>query len=100
MPRVSCALFGFVYLGRQGDRLKIGATLNPQRRKRQIETATGREFDDFVAYHVYAPAACERWLHGEWDDWRTLGEWFADGPELFAEIAEYLEPRQARLDIA
>ena len=87
-------IYGYVYCGQVGGRTKIGRSGHPERRRRQIETASGIEFDQWQCWHVYAPAACERHLHARYAEHRGVGEWF-DAPLLEA-LAEYLEGKTVR----
>ena len=98
--RIETALTGYLYLAVADDLLKIGISSNPERRKRQLETATGRSVSKFASFRVYGPAACERYLHRRWKFLRCHGEWFSCGPKLFDVLAKYLQSRQVSLDFS
>ena len=82
-----------------GDKLKIGITAAPERRRRALETGTGEKVGRWAQYWVYAPGACERQLHGMCGVFRLEGEYFCHGPRLFEELSSYLLPKQAKVDI-
>ena len=75
-------LFGYVYIGHRGGLTKIGSTLDPNRRKRQIETASGIKFTEFSIFHTYAYIACERYCLNVVKSRLTEGEWFRDSDGL------------------
>lgn len=70
----------YVYVARCGDRLKIGTSVQPDKRLRNIETQSGKEFDE--VWLIEGNRNLERRLHGRFDDYRTLGEWFKAVPEI------------------
>ena len=94
--RVETAIYGYVYCALTGDLAKIGITSDPDRRRRQLETASGRKLDGFESFHVYAPGAAERCLHARWDFLRTEGEWFTWGGLVYDDICSYMRTRQNR----
>ena len=97
---IQTAIYGFLYAGLTADgRVKIGISSDPERRRRQIETAGGVPIVAWESFTVYAPAACERYVHNRWAAHRGLGEFFSGGRELFDEVVEYMRPRQSRCDL-
>ena len=71
-------LHGYVYIGHRQGLTKIGSTLHPTKRRRQIETASGIEFEHFSVFHTYAYLACERYCLDIVKSRITEGEWFRD----------------------
>lgn len=71
-------LFGYVYIGHRDGLTKIGSTLDPTKRRRQIETASGIKFSNFTVFHTYAYIACERYCLSIVKSILTEGEWFMD----------------------
>jgi hypothetical protein len=55
-----------------------------------------RPADGWAQFWVYAPGACERFLLARYAELRMEREWLAGGAEVFAELCEYLGPRQVR----
>ena len=93
--RPETALYGHVYVAFAAGRTKIGISLDPERRRRQIETSSGCRVEQFEVFHVYAPGPCERYLHQVYGPWRLEGEWFEE--EVYEDAVEYLRPRQCGL---
>ena len=71
-------IYGYIYIGHRNGLTKIGSTLDPIKRKRQIETASGILFSDFSVFHTYAYKACERYCLNIVKSISTEGEWFID----------------------
>jgi hypothetical protein len=91
VDRPETALYGWVYIARRSDSLvKIGCTLTPDLRKRQLETGGGLPFIEFHSWRVYAPGAAERHLHAWYGTCRVLGEWFALDAETVSGICAYM----------
>lgn len=68
---------GHVYIMQCGDlpRVKIGYSINPERRLRQLIT-TGVPDDLRVIATIPGPPALERDYHRQFADYRVRGEWF------------------------
>jgi hypothetical protein len=93
--RPETASHAWIYCGRASDgRVKVGITLDPDRRRRQIERASGLRFKAWEQRWCYAPGAAERYLLARWADYRLDGEWLR-APGLFEEIIDYMLPRTA-----
>lgn len=67
------------------NRVKIGVSTSPEKRKRTIETSTGLPL---TFYGLWANAGhMETPLHHKFAEYRTMGEWF----EFSDEIKQYIE---------
>lgn len=89
-------LYAYVYAGWDGaGRIKVGVTMDPERRRRQIETAAGIRFEAFTATWQYAPGACERWFLNKSGLERRPGEWLQGSRENYDWISNKLIQSQA-----
>jgi hypothetical protein len=61
-----------------------------------VETATGRDVDDWRAWWVHAPGAAERYLLEQRGWLRTSGEWLDGSRGIDQLIVGHMEPRQSQ----
>ncbi len=86
-----------VYLMESEGRLKIGMSQDPKGRARTLSTGSGQEVR-LVAEHRYSSrgeaSRAESELHERFADYRLLGEWFRDVPEIRSGflVAPVVEP--------
>jgi len=77
----------YIYLIGDGEFVKVGYSVDPRRRLRSLQGASGRELTLIRAQQVKRykrmqslGAACaknwETWLHKRLADWHVRGEWF------------------------
>lgn len=83
-----------VYFMRCGEFVKIGYSVAPHLRLRQIQSGTGTKFPEGIPVHRTAIIATEdggynreQALHKQFAHLRHTGEWFTEAPEL----TEYIE---------
>jgi hypothetical protein len=86
------SIHGFIYVATRSDGLvKVGITLDPDKRKRQLENASGLTITKFFTRWAYNPGGAERYVFEKWAEFRKEGEWFSEG--IAQEIEDYLVPR-------
>ncbi|MEX2408862.1 MAG: GIY-YIG nuclease family protein, partial [Rhodovibrionaceae bacterium] len=78
-----------VYFARQGDRVKIGHSIQPDRRLRGLETQGGVAFIEVVL--VYGGRALEQRYHRRFANSRLDGEWFTVTSAIRAEMDHIIE---------
>ena len=57
--------------------IKIGLTTSAKQRFINIQSACPFHVSLWTAIRTPIPAMVEKWLHGEFSEYRTRGEWFA-----------------------
>jgi hypothetical protein len=82
---------GFVYFVRRDDFIKIGTSIQPTKRIRDLEHAAGRKFDSTLV--VRGGQAKEKRYHATFRHLRTMGEWFRADPELLDFMATLKDVR-------
>lgn len=75
---------GFVYFVRRDNRVKIGFTIQPQKRFRALEMMGGSRFDDIVVRP--GSRSVEGEYHRRFADHRETGEWFSVCDEILVEM--------------
>lgn len=68
--------FGFVYLIDSGEYYKIGASLNPEKRLRQLKTGSSRPLKMIHWLYSSRYREVEKKLHDRFASKRVSGEWF------------------------
>jgi len=96
-------LYGYIYIAQRSDQsIKIGTSQTPERRIRQIETASGVAFIDSMIFYSYNPYGCERHLHKRYGAFRETGEYFYGGDcqvDLYTVATEYLSSRAELVEL-
>ena len=94
--RPETATHGYLYLLLRADLVKIGITMDPARRARQLTTGAGIAPDLFAAWWTYAPGAAERYFHEKLSNFRAEGEFFRNGKKITERLLPYLDARAQR----
>ena len=75
---------GFVYIFQWNDEFKIGKSIDPDQRIKQIKSKTGRDSKEIHRIFSTDYSKAERWLHEHFEKKRTYGEagieWFLLDP--------------------
>jgi len=73
---------------------KIGVSVDPERRRRQIEKASGLPTRLLAMVASNDPYALERSLHERFGDYREEGEWFDFDAGTHGEVLRFFEAMQ------
>lgn len=78
-------------MGNEFQLNKIGISVNPERRRRQIETMTGTKIKLIQCWNTLDTPAktVEQYLHAVYSRRRTQGEWFSHISVRDIELAGY-----------
>lgn len=82
---------GFVYLMTNGDLFKIGVSKDVERRRREIENASGFPVEIVSSGFYDDMLGAELEFHDRYREMRRRGEWFELTPEQVASISDELE---------
>lgn len=85
---------GYVYLMQNQLLYKIGVSVDPERRRRQIEKASGLPTRLLAMVASNDPYALERSLHERFGDYREEGEWFDFDAGTHGEVLRFFEAMQ------
>lgn len=81
---------GFVYLMSNGRYYKVGVTNDPERRRKEIEKASGYPIDITLTVYADDPYTVEKDIHNMLFAFRVEGEWFNLPADVLHDTMDYM----------
>lgn len=81
---------GFVYLMSNGRYYKVGVATDPERRRKEIEKASGFQVDIMLSVYANDPYAMEKDIHDRLFAFRVEGEWFNLPTDVLHDTMDYM----------